>query len=86
MQLPVSRRSALGGLFGGLALTAGATLWPLHAAHAQFRQTFAKAKDKLQNASAGALVARQVHGELVAWITNHILKIDVLGLRACARA
>ncbi len=37
MQLPVSRRSALGGLFGGLALTAGATLWPLHAAHAQFR-------------------------------------------------
>ncbi len=54
------------------------------AAHAQFRQTFAKAKDKLQNASAGALVARQVHGELVAWITNHILRID-MGLRSCPR-
>ncbi|MBI3380858.1 MAG: Tol-Pal system protein TolB [Aquabacterium sp.] len=41
MQLPVSRRSALGGLFGGLALsltlTAGGALWPLNAAHAQFR-------------------------------------------------
>lgn len=55
------------------------------AAHAQFRQTFAKAKDKLNNPSAGALVARQVHAELVTWITNHILKIDVVGLRACPR-
>ncbi len=55
------------------------------AAHAQFRQTFAKAKERLQNPSAGALIARQVHGELVAWITNHILKID-MGLRRCPRA
>ncbi len=54
-------------------------------AHAQFRQTFAKAKEKLQNPAASALVARQVHGELVAWITSHILKID-MGLRSCPRA
>jgi len=54
------------------------------AAHAQFRQTFAKAKEKLQNPGASALVARRVHGELVDWITNHIMKID-MGLRRCAR-
>lgn len=53
-------------------------------AHAQFRQTFAKAKEKLQNPASGALVARQVHTELVNWITNHIMKID-MGLRRCPK-
>ncbi|MFT3831572.1 MAG: hemerythrin family protein [Opitutaceae bacterium] len=52
------------------------------AAHAQFRQTFARARERLQNPGATALVARQVHGELVNWITNHILRID-RGLRTC---
>jgi hemerythrin len=51
------------------------------AAHALFRQTFARAKEKLQNPTASALVARQVHGELVTWITTHIMKID-RGLRS----
>ncbi len=54
------------------------------AAHQQFRDTFAKARERLANPAAGALVARQIHGELCAWITNHILKIDT-GLRSCAR-
>ncbi len=54
------------------------------AAHAQFRLTFAKAKEKLQNPAAGALVARQVHTELVNWITTHIMKID-MGLRRCPK-
>ena len=54
------------------------------AAHAQFRLTFAKAKEKLQNPTAGALVARQVRSELVNWITNHIMKID-MGLRRCPK-
>lgn len=52
------------------------------AAHAQFRETFAKAKAKLGGTGASALVARQVHSELVAWITNHILKID-MNMRSC---
>ncbi|HLP09603.1 MAG TPA: hemerythrin family protein [Opitutaceae bacterium] len=52
------------------------------AAHAQFRQTFARAREKLQNPGSTALVARQVHGELVTWITSHIMRID-RGLRAC---
>lgn len=37
MQLSVSRRSALGGLFGGFALTAVSAMWPLYEARAQFR-------------------------------------------------
>jgi len=37
MQHPVSRRSVFTSLIGGLALVAGATLWPLDAAQAQFR-------------------------------------------------
>jgi TolB protein len=37
MQHLVSRRAASHGLLAGLALVAGATLWPVQAAHAQFR-------------------------------------------------
>lgn len=37
MQLSVSRRAAFKRLLGGLALVAGASVWPLEAAHAQFR-------------------------------------------------
>lgn len=37
MQLSVSRRAATQGFIGGLALVAGMSLWPLSAAHAQFR-------------------------------------------------
>lgn len=47
------------------------------AAHAQFRQSFAKARERLKNPAAGALVAIQVHKELGDWLTSHILKIDV---------
>ena len=47
------------------------------AAHAQFRQTFAKAKERLKNPGTAALVAHQVHKELGDWLTNHILKIDI---------
>jgi hemerythrin len=54
------------------------------AAHAQFRATFAKAREKLAKPNSGALVARQVHTELVAWLSNHILKIDT-SLRGCVR-
>jgi len=52
------------------------------AAHAQFRDTFTRAREKLAKTNSGALVARQVHGELVAWLSNHILKIDT-SLRGC---
>ncbi len=54
------------------------------AAHAQFRQTFAKAKEKLENPGSSALVARRVHGDLVEWITSHILKID-MALKTCGQ-
>ena len=54
-------------------------------AHEQFRQTFAQAKEKLQKPGASALVANRVHGELVEWIRNHIMKID-MGLRRCPGA
>jgi len=54
------------------------------AAHAQFRDTFTKARAKLAKTNSGALVARQVHTELVAWLSNHILKIDT-SLRSCVR-
>ena len=37
MQIPVSRRAAFQGLFGGLALAAGLSLAPIGAAQAQFR-------------------------------------------------
>ena len=47
------------------------------AAHAQFRQTFAKAKERLKNPGSAALVSHQVHKELSDWLTNHILKIDI---------
>lgn len=55
------------------------------AAHEQFRRTFAAARAKLEQTGAGALVAQRVHGELVAWITNHILRVD-MGLRRCPQA
>lgn len=54
------------------------------AAHEQFRQAFAKAKEKLQNPGSSALVAHRVHGELVDWITTHIMRID-MGLRRCPK-
>ncbi len=54
------------------------------AAHAQFRQTFAAAKAKLEKPGASALIPHRVHGELVDWIKNHIMKID-MGLRRCPK-
>jgi hemerythrin len=51
-------------------------------AHQQFRQTFARAKERMASSSAAALVAAQVHRELCEWITNHIMKIDS-GLKGC---
>ncbi len=54
------------------------------AAHEQFRQTFAKAKEKLENPGSSALVARRVHGDLVNWITSHILRVD-MGLKTCGQ-
>ena len=53
-------------------------------AHAQFRETFAKAKESLAKPGASALVATRVHGELVAWLSTHIMKID-MGLRRCPK-
>ena len=53
-------------------------------AHAQFMATFAKAREKLDNPNAGALVVRQVHTQLCDWIENHILKID-MGLKSCPK-
>lgn len=54
------------------------------AAHAQFLRTFAEAKAKLEKPGASALIANRVHGELVEWIKNHIMKID-MGLRRCPK-
>jgi hemerythrin len=52
-------------------------------AHQHFRQTFARAKERMASSSASALVAAQVHRELCDWITAHIMKID-MGLKTCA--
>lgn len=51
-------------------------------AHAQFRATFAKAKERMTSPTAGPLVAVQVHRELCDWVTKHIIKVDS-GLRQC---
>lgn len=52
-------------------------------AHQQFRETFARARERLASPTGGALVAAQVHREMCEWITNHICKIDS-GLKSCA--
>lgn len=47
------------------------------AVHVQFRQTFAKANERLKNPGSYVLVAHQVHKELGDWLINHIPKIDI---------
>jgi hemerythrin len=53
-------------------------------AHQQFRETFARAKERLGAPGTGALVATQVHRELCDWISHHILQVDS-GLRRCVK-
>ena len=53
-------------------------------AHAQFRTTFARAKERLVSPMAGPLVAVQVHRELCDWVVKHIMRVDS-GLKQCAR-
>lgn len=51
-------------------------------AHAQFRATFGRAKERLASPTAGPLIAVQVHRELCDWVVKHIMRIDS-GLRQC---
>jgi hemerythrin len=54
-------------------------------AHRQFLASVKRAKTKLAQPGAAALVAIGIHGELVAWIRQHILTID-RHLRSCVGA
>jgi hemerythrin len=53
-------------------------------AHREFMNMVAAAKQRLAGGGGGAaLIATRMHRELSDWMINHILRIDVDGLKRC---
>ena len=56
------------------------------AAHKSFLAQVAHARERCESPNAGAFVATEIHRRLCVWMTEHILQVDVVGLRSCRRS